>query len=129
MTIPKELRYSKEHEWLRVEGQIGVVGISEYAVEQLGDITLVEAPEKGSEITSGDAVGVIESVKAVSDLFTPVSGTVKEVNESLEDEPEKVNEDPYGEGWLMKIKLSKPEEVDGLLDAEGYQSFLDSIDE
>ena len=129
MNIPEELRYTEEHEWARSEGSEAVVGITEYAVEQLGDITLVELPDVGEKVGAGDSVGVVESVKAVSDLYAPLSGEVIAVNEELEDAPEKINEDPYGEGWLIKIEVSDAAESDGLMDAEAYRTFVDGLDE
>jgi glycine cleavage system H protein len=129
MDIPKELRYSRDHEWAKVEGGNAKVGITRFAVEQLGDITLVELPEVGNVVNAGDAIGVIESVKAVSDLYAPVSGTVKNINEELEESPEKVNEDPYGDGWMLEIELGDSSEVEDLLDAGGYKAHLDSLDD
>lgn len=119
--IPKDLRYSPSHEWVRDEGN-GVVtlGITDHAQESLGDLVFVELPEVGQAIAVGDEMGVVESVKAASDLFSPVSGEVVEVNETLGDTPEVVNSDPYGDGWIARVKLSTPTELDDLLDAEAY---------
>lgn len=129
MNIPEELRYTEEHEWARSEGSEAVVGISEYAIEQLGDITLVELPEVGEQVAAGDPVGVVESVKAVSDLYAPLSGEVVAVNEELEDAPEKINDDPYGEGWLIRIAVADAAEAAELMDAEAYRTFVDGLDE
>jgi len=118
--IPADLRYTKEHEWARRDGDLIVVGITAHAVEQLGDITLVTVPEAGTAVTQGESFGDIDSVKAVSELYAPVSGEIAERNADLEDAPESVNEDPYGKGWLVKIKPSDPSQLDGLLDAEAY---------
>jgi glycine cleavage system H protein len=118
--IPDQLRYSHEDEWVRDDGDCLVIGISDYAQQQLGDIVFVELPEVGSTIDRGDPFGVIESVKAVSDLFAPVSGEVIAVNEELADRPEAVNEDCYGDGWIISVQPSDPEEVDALLDAKAY---------
>ncbi|RBW68445.1 glycine cleavage system protein GcvH [Bacillus taeanensis] len=120
------LRYSKEHEWvLQLEGNKVRIGISEYAQKQLGDIVFVENPEVGDEVTADDTMGSIESVKAVSEIYTPVSGTVVNVNEELEDAPEVINEDPYKAGWLVEIELSHPEELASLMNDEEYQAFID----
>jgi glycine cleavage system H protein len=116
----KDLLYTNDHEWAKVESNEATVGITEFAVHQLGDITLVELPEVGEEVEAGETMGTVESVKAVSDLYAPLSGTVKEVNQALEDEPELVNEDPFGLGWMLKVELSDPDQVDQLLDAEAY---------
>ena len=121
--VPENLHYSKDHEWVRVEGDIAVVGITDHAQEQLGDVVYVELPKPGEEFAAHESFGSVESVKAVSEVFTPVSGKVAEVNESLNDEPEKVNNDPYGEGWMIKIKMSSSGEVDSLLTAAEYEDF------
>jgi glycine cleavage system H protein len=122
---PKSLRYSKEHEWLAVDGDAGTVGISDHAQSELGDIVFVEFPDVGREVKAGEVVGTIESVKAVSELYTPVSGKIVEVNDALEDKPETVNQDPYGDGWLIKIALSDPSEVEDMMDHEAYAAFTD----
>jgi glycine cleavage system H protein len=119
--IPADLRYTDDHEWARRDGSAIVVGITAHAVEQLGDITLVTLPEVGREVTRGQAFGDIDSVKAVSELFAPVSGKIVEVNATLEDAPESVNEDPYGKGWLVKIEPSDVGELDELMDAAAYR--------
>lgn len=122
---PENLKYTKTHEWLRVEGQKGYVGLSHYAQEQLGDIVFVELPEIGAEVTQGKAFGVVESVKAVSDCYAPVSGKVVERNENLETSPELINKDPYGEGWLIAIEMSDPSEVNNLLDVDAYKKHME----
>lgn len=125
MNIPKELKYSKDHEWVRVEGNKAVVGIDDYAQSQLGDVVFVELPQIGSDIACGDRFSVVESVKAVSDIYAPVSGTVIEANERLTDTPECINEDPYGQGWIAVIELKDVSEVDRLLDSKAYQILLE----
>lgn len=125
--IPSELRYLDSHEWVREEGgDIVSVGITDYAQDSLGDVVYVELPEVGDVLNAGDEAGVVESVKAASDLYAPVSGTVVAVNQELEDAPQTVNASPYGDGWFYKIKLSDATELDDLLDAEGYQDVLDA---
>jgi glycine cleavage system H protein len=121
--VPENLHYSKDHEWVRVEGDTAVVGISDHAQEQLGDVVYVELPKPGEDFAAHESFGSVESVKAVSEVFTPVSGKVTEANDSLNDEPEKVNNDPYGEGWMIKIKMSSAGEVDSLLTAAEYEDF------
>ncbi len=121
--IPEDLHYSKDHEWVRVEGDVAVIGITDYAQNSLGDVVYVELPKVGEEFAANESFGSVESVKAVSEVFSPVSGTVVEVNEALNDEPEKVNGDPYGEGWMIKVRMSKPGEVDSLLTAAEYEDF------
>ena len=126
MNFPETVRYTKEHEWLRVEGQEGVVGITDFAQDSLGDVVFVELPAVGATLSQGQAFGVVESNKTVSDLFAPVSGRVTAVNPALRDEPERVNRDPYGEGWMIKLSLARRDDVDGLLDAEAYRAFVAS---
>lgn len=121
MSDPKDLQYAKSHEWVRVEGDIATVGITDHAQKALGDITYAECPQVDDSVEAGKECGSIESVKAASDIFSPVSGTVTGVNGELEDAPETVNGDPYGAGWLFKVKLSAP--VEGLLDADAYAAF------
>ena len=121
--VPENLHYSKDHEWVRVEGDTAVVGITDHAQEQLGDVVYVELPKAGEDFAAHESFGSVESVKAVSEIFTPVSGKVAEVNGSLNDEPEKVNHDPYGDGWMLKIKMSSSGEVDSLLTAAEYEDF------
>ena len=121
--VPEDLHYSKDHEWVRVEGNIGVVGITDHAQDALGDVVYVELPKAGDEFAAHESFGSVESVKAVSDVFTPVSGEITEANDSLQDEPEKVNQDPYGDGWMIKIKMKSSGEVDSLLTAAEYEDF------
>ena len=121
--VPDNLHYSKDHEWVRVDGDTAVIGITDHAQEQLGDVVYVELPKADEEFAAHDSFGSVESVKAVSEIFTPVSGKVVEVNQSLSDEPEKVNKHSYGEGWMIKMKMSKPGEVDSLLTAAEYEDF------
>jgi len=124
MNLPEELKYTKDHEWARVDGNTVVVGITDYAQSELGDIVYVELPEVGTQVTQGESFGTIEAVKAVSDLYAPVSGEVIEVNVKLNDSPELVNQDPYGEGWMIKIQISNPAELDDLLDKAQYEALL-----
>ncbi|HET9132849.1 MAG TPA: glycine cleavage system protein GcvH [Gemmatimonadales bacterium] len=124
MSYPSELKYSAEHEWVRVEGARGTVGITAFAVEQIGDIVFVELPPVGSTVTATKPFGVIESVKAVSELFAPASGTVVEVNTALNDAPETVAADCYGAGWLIRIEFTDPGELGSLMDASGYEAML-----
>lgn len=126
MEHPADLKYSVEHEWIRVDGDTGVVGITSFAAEQVGDIVFVELPAVGTAITQGKPFGVIESVKAVSELFAPVSGEVMEVNTALADAPEGVGEAPYGDGWLIKVKVTNPAELDSLMDVAAYIALLDN---
>ncbi len=121
---PADLKYSREHEWLRLDGGTATVGITDYAQDQLTDIVYVELPEVGRSVKAGESVAVVESVKSVSDIYSPVDGEVSEVNSALEDHPERVNDDAFGEGWLFKLKVSHPD-LSGLLDADGYQKFVD----
>jgi glycine cleavage system H protein len=121
--VPENLHYSKDHEWVRVEGDLAVIGITDHAQEQLGDVVYVELPKSGETFVANESFGSVESVKAVSEIFTPVSGEVAEVNESLNDEPEKVNKDPYNDGWMIKMKMSAPGEIDSLLNAAEYEDF------
>ncbi|CUU06789.1 glycine cleavage system H protein [Candidatus Thermokryptus mobilis] len=125
MQFPENLRYTKEHEWVRVENDsIGVVGITDYAQSELGDIVYVELPQIGKQVKQLEPFGTIEAVKAVSDLFSPLSGEVIEVNEKLKDSPDLINKDPYGEGWIIKIKISDLSELDNLLSAEDYKKLI-----
>lgn len=118
--FPENYKYTKDHEWLSLEGDTGTIGITDYAQKELGDIVFVELPEVGQELKVGETMGNIESVKAVSELFSPVTGTVVEVNQSLEDQAEILNQDPHGTGWIVKIRLSDLGELDGLMDAAAY---------
>ena len=120
MSYPDDLRYSKEHEWVRVEDSRATIGITSFAAEELGDIVFVELPEIGAALSQFGTFGVVESVKAVSDLYSPVSGTVVEVNEALRDAPELMNSDPFGEGWIARLELSDAGELDTLMDGEAY---------
>jgi glycine cleavage system H protein len=122
LSVPEELQYTKSHEWVRTEGDTATIGITDHAQDELGDVVFVELPEVGATFDAGDSFGTVESVKAVSDLYTPVGGEVVEVNETLNDQPEKINEDPYGEGWI--VKLSASGEGD-LLSASDYEQFLE----
>ena len=122
--VPENLLYSKDHEWMRVEGDTGTIGISDYAQKSLGDVVYVELPKVGETFSAHEVFGSVESVKAVSELYVPVSGEVVSVNETLQDEPEKVNTDPYGDAWLIKIRINKKSEVDGLLSAAEYEDYL-----
>ena len=124
MEFPSNVKYTKEHEWIRVEGDIAYVGITDYAQEQLGDIVFVDIPTEGETLEKEEVFGTIEVVKTISDLFLPVSGEVLEQNEALADNPELVNKDPYGEGWLIKIKPNDANDVNDLLDAEGYKALV-----
>ncbi len=122
MNFPKNLKYTKDHEWIRIEGGTGTIGITEYAQGELGDVVFVELPAVGTALTQGKSFGTIEAVKAVSDLFAPVSGEVAEVNKKVQETPEIVNKDPYGEGWMIKVKLSG--EAPSLMDASQYQALI-----
>jgi glycine cleavage system H protein len=129
MEIPKELRYSEEHEWATVDENVATIGITDYAQEQLGDIVYIELPETGTQVTKGDKFGVVESVKAVSDLYSPVTGTVVTVNTGLPNTPETVNEEPYGDGWMIRVEMSNPEELDDLMTAAEYEKFIEEAEE
>ncbi len=124
MEVPKDLRYTKEHEWLKVDGAKGVVGITHFAQDQLGDVVFVEVPAVGTELENENTFGVVESVKTVSDLYAPVAGKVAAVNKDLEANPELVNQDPYGKGWMIEIELSDSGQSDGLLSAADYEAFI-----
>ena len=123
--VPSELKFLSSHEWVLVEDNIATVGISDHAQELLGDLVYVELPEVGSSIAAGDSVGVVESVKAASDTYAPVSGEVVEINEELEGAPDRINTDPYGDGWMYRVALEDAEEVEDLLDADAYAESLD----
>lgn len=125
MEFPDELKYTEEHEWVLVEDDVVTIGISDFAQDQLGDVVFVELPEEGDTLEAGKAFGVVESVKAVSDVYAPVSGAVIEVNEELPDEPEALNNSPYEDGWMIKIKLEDKAELDELMSAEDYQKFIE----
>lgn len=124
--VPENLRYTKDHEWIRVEGETGTVGITDHAQEELGDIVYVELPKVGATLEQSSSFGSVESVKAVSDIYCPVSGEVSDINPALAESPEKVNDDPYGEGWLMKLKLTSPGQLDGLMTAAQYTEYIGS---
>jgi glycine cleavage system H protein len=124
MEAPPGLKYSKEHEWVSTEDSVATIGITDHAQEQLGEIVYIELPSVGEKVSKDDPFGVVESVKAVSDIYAPVSGTVVEVNEDLAESPEVVNEDPYGDGWLIKVKVSDPSDLDDLMDSEEYEQMI-----
>lgn len=122
--VPKDLKYLSSHEWVLIEGDVATVGISDHAQEALGDLVYVELPDEGSAVAAGDSVGVIESVKAASDTYAPLSGEITEVNSDLVDAPERINHDPYGDGWMYKISMEDPEEAANLLDAAAYEESI-----
>jgi glycine cleavage system H protein len=126
--IPKDLRYTKDHEWARTNGDVVEVGVTAFAVEQLGDVTLVDLPAVGTKVAAHKRFGDIESVKTVSELFAPIGGEVVAINEALRDKPELVNDGPYTDGWMVRIKVANPAEVAELLDAAAYEAFLGSLD-
>jgi len=125
MSIPSELRYSSDHEWVSVDGNRARVGITDYAQDALGDVVYVEVPTVGTTVSAGDKLSEVESTKSVSDIYAPVSGTVVDVNSQLTDKPESLNNDPYGAGWICEIELSDAAQVDGLLDASGYRALVE----
>jgi glycine cleavage system H protein len=122
--VPPDLRYTKEHEWVRRDGEVAIVGITQFAADELGDVVFVELPAIGTELSQHGTFGVVESVKAVSDLFAPVAGEVIAINEALSSQPELVNTDPYGEGWMLRVRMSDPDQPAALLDAAGYESVI-----
>ena len=124
MNFPENLKYTRDHEWIKVEGNIGIIGITDHAQSELGDVVFVELPSIGKTLKAHDAFGTIEAVKAVSDLYAPVSGSVIEINKDLEKTPEIVNKDPYGAGWMVKVQLSDPSELATLIDAAGYKALI-----
>ena len=126
MNIPQELRYSREHEWVRVDGSIARIGITDFAQESLGDVVFVQLPDVGLEIVAGASAAEIESTKSVSDVYVPVSGAVQAVNAALVDTPELVNRDPYGDGWILEVELADPAELDALLDADAYRALVET---
>jgi glycine cleavage system H protein len=126
MTTPEDSRYAKSHEYVHVEGDVGTIGITDYAQKELGDVVFVELPSVGTQLDAADELGSIESVKAVSELFTPISGEVIEVNERLRDKPELVNTDPYGDGWMVRIRMTDATEVDELMNAEEYEEYIEA---
>jgi glycine cleavage system H protein len=126
MNTPEDNRYAKSHEYVHLEGGVATIGITDYAQKELGDVVFVELPQIGSQLEAGDELGSIESVKAVSELFTPMSGEVVEVNEALAEKPELVNTDPYGDGWMIRVRLSDPSELDDLMNAEEYEEYCET---
>jgi len=129
MKVEPKLKYHEEHEWVRVEGEEGVIGISDYAQDQLSDVVYVELPEVGDTFDRGEVLAVVESVKAASDVYMPVGGEVLEINEELEDSPELINKDPYGEAWLVRIRFDDPGELDDLMAAGAYEEYIAGLDE
>jgi glycine cleavage system H protein len=125
MEFPEELKYTEEHEWVMVEDDVVTIGITDFAQDQLGDVVFVELPAVGTMVEAGKPFGVVESVKAVSDVYAPVSGEVVEINEELPDSPETINTSPYDDGWMIKVKLSDAAELEGLMDADAYQEFIE----
>jgi glycine cleavage system H protein len=125
MNIPSELRYSTDHEWVRVDGDVVTIGITEYAQDALGDVVFVEIPEQGTAVAAGETFSEVESTKSVSDIYAPVTGAVSAVNEALESQPELLNSDPYGDGWICRIEMSDPSELDGLMDADAYRTLTE----
>ena len=126
MNIPPDLQYSADHEWIRRDGDIVTIGITEYAQDSLGDVVFVEVPEQGTEVAIGESFTEVESTKSVSDIYAPVSGTISAVNDALDGQPELLNTDPYGEGWICSIEMSNDDELGNLLDAEGYRALTES---
>lgn len=124
MNLPETLKYTKDHEWVRVEGNIAYVGITDFAQKELGDIVYVEIETEGDTVSEGEVFGTVEAVKTVSDLFMPITGKIQEVNPDLESEPELVNSDPYGRGWMIKVEIENTDEVENLLSAEGYREVI-----
>ncbi len=125
MLIPEGLKYTKEHEWIQVDGEVGIVGITDYAQNELSDIVFVELPEVGQKVAKGERVATLEAVKTVADVYSPVTGEVIEVNERLADEPDLINRDPYGDGWIVKIKIKNLDELNDLLSAEEYEKLVE----
>jgi glycine cleavage system H protein len=127
-SYPDELRYHPEHDWARIDGEVATFGVTWYAQDALGEVVFYEPPEVGKEVKKDEAYAEVESVKAVSDVYAPLSGEVTEVNATLAENPEKINQDPYGDGWMVKVKLSDPSEADGLMDASAYRKLLEDAD-
>jgi glycine cleavage system H protein len=121
---PNDYRYTKDHEWVKVDGSIGTIGITDYAQQELGDVVFVELPKPGTQLKSGQSLGTVESVKAVSEIFCPVTGEVTEINAALATAPEKINQDPHNSAWLIKLRLADPTEAAGLMDAAGYRAYV-----
>src|SRR3954463_4083282 len=126
MEFPEDLRYSQEHEWVRLDGDVARIGITDFAQDSLGDVVFVQLPDAGLDVVAGASISEIESTKSVSDIYAPVSGVVVTVNEALVDQPELVNQDPYGAGWMFEVRCSDPSEVEGLLDAPAYRQLVES---
>ncbi|MFA6468104.1 MAG: glycine cleavage system protein GcvH [Bacteroidota bacterium] len=124
MNFPEALKYTKDHEWIRIDGNIGTIGITEYAQGELGDIVFVELPSVGKNVEAGQSFGTVEAVKAVSDLYSPVTGVVKEVNKEIQDSPELINKEPYERGWMIKVTLANTEDVKSLLDVDAYKKLI-----
>jgi glycine cleavage system H protein len=124
MNFPENLKYTKDHEWIKIEGNIGTIGITEHAAGELGDVVYIDIPDAGAEVSQHDTFGTIEAVKTVADLFSPVSGKITEVNSALNDAPETVNQDPYNEGWIVKMELTNMDEVAGLMNAAAYRELV-----
>jgi glycine cleavage system H protein len=122
---PADYRYTKDHEWIKIDGSVGTIGITDYAQHELGDVVFVELPKVGARIKAGESFGSVESVKAVSDIFSPVSGEITEINSALTDAPEKINHDPHGSAWLVRMKLDNASEANSLMDAKAYQTYVD----
>jgi glycine cleavage system H protein len=122
--VPDDRKYTQEHEWVQIEGDVGIVGVTDFAADELGEVVFVELPETGAEFSQGDTIGTIESVKAVADLFLPVSGEIIEINDAVVDGPELVNKDPLDDGWLLKVRISDPSELEQLLDAAAYNALI-----
>ncbi len=125
MNLPEDLRYTKDHEWVRVEGSLVRIGITDYAQDALGDVVFVQVPDQGRSVAEGDTVSEVESTKSVSEIYAPVTGAVVEVNAELGDAPERLNDDPYGEGWICTIEVDDPSQLEGLLDAAGYRGLIE----
>ena len=125
MNVPPELRYSTDHEWIRQDGGTVTIGVTDFAQDSLGDVVFVEVPENGTALKAGESFTEVESTKSVSDIYAPVSGTITEINDALEDQPELLNSDPYGEGWICRIEMSNDSELDVLMDADGYRSLTE----
>lgn len=126
VNVPENLHYSKDHEWIKVEGDVGIIGITDHAQHSLGDVVYVELPKVGETFEASEAFGSVESVKAVSEVFSPVSGKITEINELLRDEPEKINSDPYGDAWMVRIQVSNKSELDAMLSAAEYEDYIKS---
>ena len=122
--IPGDLKYTKEHEWIKIDGEVATIGITDHAQTELGDITFVELPDVGKDVKQSDSCATVESVKAASDIYTPLSGKISAVNESLQDAPEAINQSPYGEGWICKVDITDAGEADGLMSAQDYEEYL-----